>query len=183
MRKPIDPRVRAFAAFALLLTSSLPCPLLQWLGPTPAASDIQLTNEAVLATNAAIMTGIVATETAGARQASPTPTPDPCTGWWCVVSGAVYGATLDPGHELAGASVQLGQFSYCSPTRGESQLLTGSDGTFEARLFLHDTDRVWIQVESEGYASARWDATGFDCLYCSCFTSPIEILLHAAPRQ
>jgi hypothetical protein len=176
-------RATAFAALALLLTASLTCPLLQWLTPTPTAGDIQLTNEAVLATNAAIMTRIVATETAGARQATPTPTPDPCTGWWCVVSGVVYTGTLGPGYEITGASVRLDQFSYCSPTRGEYQLLTGPDGTFEARLFLHDTDRIWIQVEAEGYASTRWDSTGFDCLYCSCFASPIEILLHAAPGQ
>jgi len=79
--------------------------------------------------------------------------------------------------------VQLGQFSYCSPTSGQYQILTGPDGTFEARLFFHDTDRIWIQVESEGYASTRWDSTAFDCLYCSCSASPIEILLHAAPGQ
>jgi hypothetical protein len=172
MRKSPDPRVTAFAAFTLLLGSSLGCPLLQWLTPAPPISDIQLTNEAVLATNAAIESAITAT-----------PTPDPCTGWWCVVSGVVYTATIGPGHELAGASVQLGQFSYCSPTSGQYRTRTNPDGSFEARLFFHDTDRVWIEVTSEGYASTRWDSIDFYCLYCSCFASPIEIVLHAAPGE
>jgi hypothetical protein len=183
MRRSPDLRVTAIAAFALLLSSSLGCPLLDWLAPDPAANEIQLTNEAVLATNAAIETKIVATETAGAGQISATATPDPCTGWWCVVSGVVYTETASPGHELANAPLQLGQFSYCSPTSGQYGTLTNRDGSFEARLFFHDTDRVWIEVTSEGYASARWDSTDFDCLYCSCFASPIEIVLHAAPAE
>jgi hypothetical protein len=183
MRKSPDPRVTAFAAFALLLTSSLGCPLLQWSTPGPAASDIQLTNEAVLATNAAIATRIVATETAAAGQIAATPTPDPCTGWWCVVSGVVYADTASPGHELANAPLQLGQFSYCSPTSGQYRTRTNRDGSFEARLFFHDTDRVWIEVGFEGYASARWDSIDFYCLYCSCFASPIEIVLRAAPGE
>jgi hypothetical protein len=115
---------------------------------------------------------------------SPTDTPDPCTGWWCTVSGVVYVDAVDPGNELEGASVELNHSSYCSPTEGQYQTTTGPDGTFEfSDVFFHDTDRVWIQVDSEGYGSARWDSVGVYCYYCSCFTSPIEIVLRSAPGQ
>jgi len=113
-----------------------------------------------------------------------TNTPDPCTGWWCAVRGVVYVDAVEPGNELPGASVELGQFSYCSPTGGGHQTTTGPDGTFEfTQVFFHDTDRIWIQVDAEGYASTRWDSTDFYCLYCSCFGSPIEIVLHIAPGE
>ena len=113
-----------------------------------------------------------------------TNTPDPCTGWWCTVRGVVYDDAVEPGNELSGASVELGQFSYCSPTGGGHQTTTGPDGTFEfSQVFFHDTDRIWIQVDSEGYASTRWDSTDFYCLYCNCFGSPIEIVLHTAPGE
>ena len=111
-----------------------------------------------------------------------TNTPDPCTGWWCTVRGVVYVDTIDSGNELESASVKLGQSSYCSPTHGQYQTTTGPDGAFEfSEVFFHDTDRIWIQVESEGYESTRWDSTDFYCLYCSCFGSPIEIVVHTAP--
>ena len=72
-----------------------------------------------------------------------TSTPDPCTGWWCRVRGVVYADTVGPGSELEGASVQLGQSSYCSPTRGRYQATTGPDGSFEfEKVFFHDTDRA-----------------------------------------
>ncbi len=113
-----------------------------------------------------------------------TNTPDPCTGWWCTVRGVVYVDTIGSGNELGGASVMLGQFSYCSPTSGQHQTTTGPDGAFEfGEVFFHDTDRIWIQVESAGRESTRWDSTDFYCLYCSCFGSPIEIVLHTAPDQ
>ena len=97
-----------------------------------------------------------------------TNTPDPCTGWWCTVKGVVYVDTIGSGNELDSASVKLGQFSYCSPTSGQRQTTTGPDGTFEfGGVFFHDTDRVWIEVESEGYESTRWDSTDFYCFYCT----------------
>lgn len=78
--------------------------------------------------------------------------------------------------------MKLGQFSYCSPTSGEYQTETGPDGTFEfGEVFFHDTDRIWIEVEAEGYEAVRWDSTDFYCLYCSCFGSPIKFELHTAP--
>ena len=113
-----------------------------------------------------------------------TPTPDSCTGWWCPVTGVVYADTAEPGNELEGASVKLGQFSYCSPTKGQYQTTTGLDGTFEfGEVFFHDTDRVWIEVEPEGYEPTRWDSKGLYCLFCSCFRSPLEIVVHTAPGQ
>jgi len=172
------------AALPLLLIA---CALIPWLAPSSTASDIELTNEAVLATNAAIEAVIIATETTEAGQITseePTDTPDPCTGWWCAVTGIVYADTLQSGNELEGASVKLGQFSYCSPTSGQHQTTTGPAGTFEfGEVFFHDTDRIWIEVEAEGYESARWDSVDLYCLYCGCFGSPIEFELRTAPGQ
>jgi hypothetical protein len=112
----------------------------------------------------------------------PTSTPDPCTGWRCTAKGVVYAETAHFGNELQGAIVTLHQTSYCSPTRGQHRITTGPDGRFEfSDVFLHDTDRIRIKVESEGYESAQWDSGDFNCLYCSCFGSSLEIVLHAAP--
>lgn len=113
---------------------------------------------------------------------APTPTPDPCTGWSCAVAGTVYAGTAQPGNELAGATVTLRHTSYCSPTRGEHQVKTGPDGRFAFDgIFLHDTDRIRIQVESEGYQPAAWDSRDRYCFYCNCFADPLEIVLSAAP--
>jgi hypothetical protein len=110
-----------------------------------------------------------------------TPTPDPCTGWWCTVSGVVYAGTAQPGNELEGTTVTLQHTSYCSPTRGERQTETGPDGSFAfGDVFLHDTDRIRITVALEGYESAGWDSVDRYCLYCSCFGEPLEIVLRAA---
>ncbi len=112
----------------------------------------------------------------------PTFTPDPCTGWWCPVTGVVYGETAGLGNGLKGATVTLVQTSYCSPTRGQHQSATGPDGRFElSEVFFHDTDWIRIKVEAEGYASAEWDSVDFYCYYCSCFGSPLEITLRTAP--
>jgi hypothetical protein len=180
---------RPFSRAQTLVIAALPllliaCALIPWLEPSSTRAEIQLTNEAVLATNAAIEAAIIGTATAQARQPTGTPTPDPCTGWWCTVSGAVYVDTIRSGNQLEGASVKLGQFSYCSPTSGEYQTATGPDGTFEfGQVFFHDTDRIWIEIESEGYESTRWDSVDSYCLYCNCFGSPIEIVLHTAPGE
>ena len=172
------------AALPLLLIA---CALLLWLAPSATPGEFQLTNEAVRATNAAIETAIVATETALAGQAAspePTETPDPCTGWWCAVRAVVYADGIQSGNELAGASVTLGQFSYCSPTSGQHQATTDPDGTFEfSEVFFHDTDRIWIKVKAEGHESTGWESTDHYCLYCSCFGSPIEMVLRSAPGQ
>lgn len=113
---------------------------------------------------------------------APTSTPDPCTGWRCAVTGVVYAGTAQPGDELAGATITLHHTSYCSPTRGEHQAETGPDGSFEfGDVFLHDTDRIQIKVESEGYESAGWDSVDRYCFYCNCFGDPLEIVLRAAP--
>jgi hypothetical protein len=113
---------------------------------------------------------------------APTFTPDPCTGWWCTVTGVVYAEATHFGNESEGVTVTLYQTSSCSPTSGQHQATTGPDGRFEfSDVFFHDMDRIRIQLESEGYESAQWDSTDFYCLYCGCFRSPLEIVLHAGP--
>jgi hypothetical protein len=119
---------------------------------------------------------------------SPSPTstwtPDPCTGWWCSVNGVLFADDPVPGKELEGASVTLNHSSYCSPTEGEYQTVTGLDGTFEFdEVFFHDTDRIRIQIESVGYEPITWDSTDYYCFFCSCFASPLEIMLRAVPDQ
>ena len=104
-----------------------------------------------------------------------TPTPDPCTGWTCTLEGAVYLDEATPGNELVGIPVDFTQVSNCSPTRGETQAVTGEDGRFSFEVFLHDTDSFVFDVEAEGYLPVRVKLGGFDCLYCAC--DPVEILL------
>ena len=105
----------------------------------------------------------------------PTLTPDPCTGWDCTIMGVVYEGEVGSGHEVSGAVVKLIQTSYCSPTKGEYEVVTGADGTFEFEVFLHDTDGFRFEVELDGYEPVSHFFVGFDCLYCSC--PPVEIVL------
>jgi hypothetical protein len=113
---------------------------------------------------------------------APTSTPDPCTGWGCTVTGVVYADAPQEGNELQGATVTLDQTSYCSRTRGQQQTKTGPDGRFEfGDVFLHDTDRIRISVESEGHETGRWDSLDRYCFYCKCFAEPLEIALRAIP--
>jgi hypothetical protein len=96
----------------------------------------------------------------------------------------VYSDTPDVGNELEGATVTLYHFSYCSPTSGERQMTTGNDGLFEfGDVFLHDTDRIRIQVESEGDEPMIWDSKDVYCFHCSCFQSPIEFVLNGVPGR
>ena len=125
-----------------------------------------------------LLTGCAALETTPTLTTAPSPTPDPCTGWTCTVSGVVYDEATGLGNELAVATVTLQQTSYCSPTRGQHQTTTSADGTFEFDgIFFHDTDRIQIQVAAEGYEPATWDSVDTYCFYCNCFTSPLEITL------
>jgi hypothetical protein len=107
-----------------------------------------------------------------------TPTPDPCTGWRCSIHGVAYTGAIDAANTLNDASVTLTQSSYCSPTAGQYQTTTAPDGTFTFdEIFLHDTDGLSIDVEYEGHEPARWKTAGSACVSCSCFSSPIEIVL------
>lgn len=111
-----------------------------------------------------------------------TSTPDPCTGWWCTVTGLVYTTSAEPGSELDGAMVTLYHSSYCSPTRGQQQTVSRSDGIFEfEEVFFHDTDMIRIEVTYEGYETTQWNSKGKYCLYCGCFNVPLEIVLQASP--
>jgi len=98
-----------------------------------------------------------------------------CIGWDCSLKGTVYANAAAPGNELEGVPVHLGQRSYCSPTAGDHEAVTGADGTFGFPVYLHDTDSFNLEVVVEGYQPARQTFGGFDCLYCAC--DPLEIVL------
>jgi hypothetical protein len=174
-QRAISQRVSAFILLMPLLaacsTSQAPSAPQPKLTPTPQDTT----------TSAGSPTPTFADTAKPEPSPSVTATPDPCTGWWCTVAGAVYANTAAVGNELDGATVTLHHFSYCSPTSGERQMTTGNDGVFEfGEVFLHDTDRIRIEVESEGYEPTLWDSKGVYCFYCSCFQSPIEFVLNAA---
>ena len=115
---------------------------------------------------------------------SPSPTIDPCTGWWCTATGIVYRSTVESSNELEGAIITLDQASSCSPTRGQQETVSGPDGKFEfSELFFHDTDGIRIEVAYEGYEITQWDTKPLGCLHCDCFVMPIEILLQVANDQ
>jgi len=114
----------------------------------------------------------------------PSPTLDPCTGWWCTATGNVYTGTVEPGNELEGAIITLNQSSYCSPTSGQQETMSGAGGKFEfSELFIHDTDGIRIEVAYEGYEITQWDTKSLGCLYCDCFVLPLEIILQVAHDQ
>lgn len=114
-------------------------------------------------------------ETPTQTMTTPTFTPTSCTGWHCMIEGVVYEGEVIPGNELGGILVNLSQFSYCSPTMGEHEVVTGEDGTFAFEVYLHDTDSFNVKVELDGYQTWEYAFGGFDCLYCSC--PPVEIVL------
>jgi hypothetical protein len=97
-----------------------------------------------------------------------TPTPTSCTGWNCTLSGFVCLDSGDSCDVVEGVLVSLSQSSYCSPTTGEHETITGPDGTFAFDVYLHDTDSFLIEVEHDGYEPASVLIGGFDCLFCSC---------------
>lgn len=101
---------------------------------------------------------------------------NPCVGWWCSLNGAVYQKEVGSENELENAVVTLSQASYCSPSKGQQEVITGPDGIFEFSVYVHDTDTFWIMVDLDGYTPTRKSITGFDCLYCSC--PSIEIILY-----
>ena len=98
-----------------------------------------------------------------------------CTGWTCSLEGVVYANEATPGNELAGVIVLLQQVSWCSPTSGEHETVTDSDGRFGFEVYLHDTDTFWIEIAVDGYQPLRQAMGRFDCLFCAC--DPMEILL------
>lgn len=81
----------------------------------------------------------------------------------------------ETGNAIEDVEIQLSQFSYCSPTTGQQATLTDSDGKFAFDVYLHDTDSLAVRVELEGYQTAEYSMSGFDCLYCGC--GPIELVL------
>lgn len=114
------------------------------------------------------------------RTPFPSKTPTACSGWNCSLEGFIYVDEASFGNELAGVIVHLQQISWCSPTRGEYETITGTDGTFRFEVYLHDTDTFWIEVDVEGYLPVRQAMGGLDCLNCAC--PPIEIILQPKDR-
>jgi hypothetical protein len=102
-------------------------------------------------------------------------TPTSCAGWTCTLQGTVYVDAVRTGSELPGVPLRLSHVSYCSPTEGEHETVTGLDGRFHFNVYLHDTDTFWFDVEEEGYEPVRLSMGGFDCLFCIC--PPVEIVL------
>ena len=100
---------------------------------------------------------------------------DYCIGWDCALDGVVYAEEASVGNELEGAAILFRHGSYCSPTQGEYEAVTGPDGEFSFEVYLHDTDSFRFNVEVAGYEPAYVSFGGFECLYCSC--PPIEIVL------
>jgi hypothetical protein len=92
-----------------------------------------------------------------------------------MIEGMVYEGEAILGNEMGGVLVNLSQISYCSPTMGEQEAVTGEDGTFAFEVYLHDTDSFNFKVELDGYQTWEYAFGGFDCLYCSC--PPVEIVL------
>jgi hypothetical protein len=80
----------------------------------------------------------------------PTATPDPCTGWRCVVTGVVYAGTAQPGDELAGATITLHHTSYCSPTSGVHQAKTGPTALLNSAMCSCTT-----RIESRSKSNPR----------------------------
>jgi len=102
---------------------------------------------------------------------SPSPPPSPplsCMGWDCTLRGVVYAGEAAPGNELGGVKVSLSHHSNCSPTRGEHEAITDTDGVFEFDVYVHDTDSFRFEIEHDGYKPAGVFFGGFDCLFCSC---------------
>jgi len=98
-----------------------------------------------------------------------------CVGWQCFLKGVVYEGTASPGNEFAGIAVRLSQDSFCSPTSGEHETATGTNGEFSFSVYVHDTDTFWIEVDVTGFEPVRQSTGGFDCLNCSC--PPMKIVL------
>lgn len=105
----------------------------------------------------------------------PVKTPTACSGWNCSLEGVIYANTASLSNELTGVKVHLQQISWCSPTKGEYETITGTDGKFRFKVYLHDTDTFWIELAVEGYQPVRQAIGGFDCLNCACH--PSEIIL------
>ncbi len=106
---------------------------------------------------------------------SQTATPDPCTGWWCTLSGTVYGGSASAGQQLANATVTLNHISYCSPTAGQYTVTTQTDGKFAFQVYLHDTDSFVFRAGKSGVPPVEKKFGGFDCLYCGC--QPLELVI------
>lgn len=137
---------------------------------------IGLTGVLFLLAGCTLFPAVTPTSDAGATprvEASATPTS--CAGWTCALQGVVYVDAASTGKELSGVPVRLSQVSYCSPTVGQHDTVTGLDGTFQFNVYLHDTDTFWFEFEKAGYEPVRQSLAGFDCLFCAC--PPVEIVL------
>ena len=96
--------------------------------------------------------------------AKPNATPTSCIGMNYAIKGAVYAGSVDSANALSGVPVSFSQHSNCSPTAGEQTAYTAEDGSFEFKVYIHDTDSFNFLVEVDGYDAASARTGGFDYL-------------------
>lgn len=104
------------------------------------------------------------------------PTPTSCTGMNYTIKGAVYAGSVDSANALSGVPVSFSQHSNCSPTAGEQTAFTAEDGSFEFRVYIHDTDSFNFLAEMDGFEAASARTGGFDYLASS--RLPVVLVLH-----
>ncbi|MFH1447163.1 MAG: hypothetical protein ABIG43_07140 [Chloroflexota bacterium] len=90
-----------------------------------------------------------------------------CVGMNYVIKGMVYVGSVDSANALSGVPVLFSQNSNCSPTAGGQTAYTAEDGSFEFKVYIHDTDTFDFLVEVEGYDSLSARTGGFDYLASS----------------
>lgn len=103
------------------------------------------------------------------------PTPPSCVGMNYAIKGVVYTGSVDRANTLSGVPVSFSQTSWCSPTAGGQTAYTAEDGSFEFKVYIHDTDTFDFWVEVEGYDLASARRVGFD--YLAGNRSSVELVL------
>jgi hypothetical protein len=79
---------------------------------------------------------------------------------WGVIHGKVTDAGT--GAPIVGAKVTCWHYSYTSPARCNTSILTNQDGEFVfTDIYFHDTDHIQVKVEARGYATQTTDARFF----------------------
>jgi hypothetical protein len=89
-------------------------------------------------------------------------TPQPAAGDLGV--GLIHGKVTDAatGAPISNASVVCEQHSYTSATPCSGTVLTNSNGEYAFNnVFFHDTDTIWITVQTTGYQTQEISKTSF----------------------
>jgi hypothetical protein len=98
-----------------------------------------------------------------------------CQGWNCEITGTLYEGSAESDNQVPQVEISLSQFSYCSPTAGEQNVISGPDGEFSFEVFLHDTDTLTFVIEDHRWDPFQAQVMGMDCLYCSC--TPLDLVM------